>query len=461
MINKRILLREAKNIYTKFSPTYYQTKKLLQMTEYLPEESLQAWQFRHLKKVLIHAYEKVPYYRRTFRQAGVDLHDMVELAQIQAFPFLTKEQYRDNIDEFISQGVRKALLMRSYTGGTTGTPMPVYRNLSDFAREKAFTEFVYRMLEMDPFCRSVYMRGEVDDKRGCYHYVGNFGKTLYLSNHNMSDKNLELYVRLIRDSGHRLLYTLPSAATVLAQYMERNHIAPFDGLRWVFCVSENLYEFQTKFIEEVLQCRVGSFYGHAEHAVMTGHCTKSTLHHVLPQYGYTELVGKDGKPIMEEGRLGEIVGTAFTNPCCPFIRYRTGDYAVYTKKKCPCGRNYQMWEKIEGRRQAMAVAKNGGRVTIGPALLCAIHDETYGKIRQFEIEQRRVGELTVHVVPYQDCDVVEIREYFERVFADQFPGSFDVKVELFEKLELSKTGKHQYFIQRIRRKDTIPDIYSG
>lgn len=439
----------VKKLYIDFSPTYYQTKKFLRKTENLPEKSLNALQLHLLKNTLIHAYENVPYYSETFGKAGLDPHDIDELGDLQVYPLLTKNQYNQNIDKFISNGVSKTLVIKCYTGGTTGTPTPFYRSLSDFARENAFLDYVYHMLDMDPSCKTVYIRGEVDDKKGRYYYIGNFGKTLYLSSHNLSDNSLESYVKLIRDFKPRLLYTLPSIASVLAEFMERKNIASFNDLRWAFTPSENLFEFQKKLIERVLKCRVGTFYGHAEHAVMAGRCTQSTMYHVLPQYGYAELIDEDGKPITEEGKLGEIVATSFTNLCCPLIRYRTGDYAMYTNKKCSCDRKYQMWEKIEGRGQAIAIAKDGGRISIGPDLLCTIHDNTYGKIKQFGIKQQNAGELTIHVNPHKINDIIEIREYFERIFDEQFPRCFDIKVEL--KADLNKSEKHQFFIQKINR----------
>ena len=450
IIRKTATKQLLKNMYAGISPTYHGTLRLLAKTEYLPAESLRTWQLRQLKTTLLHAYQNVPFYREAFDQARVNPKEIAELSDIQAYPLLTKETYRDNADRFISRRAKKRLLVRVYTGGTTGVPLPIYRNASDFAREMAFLDYAYRLLKMDPHCRSVHLRGEVDDQRGRYHSVGNFGRTLYLSSNNLSDDNLRLYVELIRDFKPLLLYTLPSVAVVLAEYMERRRLAPFASLRWAFCPSENLYDFQVELIERVLKCRVGTHYGHSEHAVFAGRCTDSTLYHVLPQYGYTELVDAEGKVVTEEGRLGEIVGTAFANRACPFIRYRTGDYAIYTTKKCSCGRNYPMWEKIEGRGQHVAVAKNNSRVSIGPGLLCTLHDTTYGKIKQFEIEQRRVGELIVRVVPLRADDLQEVEAYLRRALTERFPNMFDVQVKLMDSAETSRrTQKHRYFVQHL------------
>ena len=439
-----------KNIYAGISPTYHGTLRLLAKTEYLPAELLRAWQLPKLKATLLYAYQNVPFYRESFDQACVNPREIAELSDIQDFPLLTKETYRDNADMFISRRANRRLLARVYTGGTTGLPLPIHRNASDFAREMAFLDYAYRLLKMDPYCRSVHLRGEVNDRRGRYHSRGNFGRTLYLSSNNLSDENLRLYVELMRDFKPLLLYTLPSVAVVLAEYMERRRLAPLASLRWAFCPSENLYDFQVELIERVLQCRVGTHYGHSEHAVFAARCRESSLYHVLPQYGYTELVDAEGEIVTEEGRMGEVVGTAFTNRACPFIRYRTGDYALYTTKKCPCGRDYPMWEKIKGRGQHVAVAKNSSRVSIGPGLLCTLHDTTYGKIKQFEIEQRRVGELIVRVVPLQAGDLQEVEVYLRQALAERFPGMFDVQVELPDNAETSRqTQKHRYFVQHL------------
>jgi len=109
MIKNRFLQLFAKDLYVKFSPTYYQTLKFLQKTEYLPEESIKTLQLRLLKNTLIHAYEKVPYYRVTFSKAGLDPHDIDKLGDIHVYPFLTKNRYRQNIDKFI-------LTRQNYTG---------------------------------------------------------------------------------------------------------------------------------------------------------------------------------------------------------------------------------------------------------------------------------------------------------------------------------------------------------
>jgi len=447
MVNKKFLIRAFKFIYPRVSPTYYATRRLIKSTEFASEDKLLEMQFRQLRKALIHAYDNSPFYRETFTAAGVNPHAMTDIREIQSYPLLTKDQYRKNVDRIMSQGAIKPLLIRTHTGGTTGEPLTLFRKLKDSAREKAFLDHVYEMQEMDPSSKTVYMRGEVFDSKGIYHHIGNMGNVLYLSSNNMTDKNLSHYVELIREFKPRLFYTIPSVATTFVEYMKRNNIPHFEELKWIFCPSENLYAAQRNFIEDVLHCRIATFYGHAEHAAQASLCTKSTMYHVLPQYGYVELVDNEGKIVDEEGMIGEIVATSFTNNCSHFIRYRTGDYAVYTEKKCGCGHHYKMWERIQGREQAIAISKKMEKISIGPDLLCTIFDKSFANIKQFKIVQQNVGELIFLVTPHEGSNIEEVTKYFKGIFDDRYPGGFDIVVQQPDENVLKRGDKHLYFKQ--------------
>jgi phenylacetate-CoA ligase len=440
----------AKRLATGVLPSYYWTLVDLRRTEAMTEDSLERLQLQRLKRTLIHAYNDVPYYRKCFTERGLHPDKLCQLADMQNYPLLDKQTLRDSLDSLVTSRIVRKLWPPVYTGGTTGTPLRLYRSISDYGRERAFLEYAYRMVGIDPFARTVYLRGPVDDARGRYHRASVLCRTLYLSSNNMEDDKLALYIRLMREYQPVVLYTLPSVATVLAEYMDCNHVAPIESIRHAFLPSENLYEFQTRLIERVFHCTIGTHYGHSEHTVFAACCPESPLYHVLPQYGYAELIDEDGRRMTKEGQWGEIVGTSFTNWICPLIRYRTGDFAVYTRERCRCGRNYPMWKTIRGREQSVAIAKNGGRVSVGPELLCTLHDKSYGEVRQFQIRQVKKGELEIHITPHRRDGFPKARDYFIRIFNEQFPGMFDVRVIARETAREGKNPeKHLYFVQGI------------
>lgn len=440
--------RLIKQMVTGLSPAYYKTTRHIKKTERATESVLKAIQLERLQRVLIHAYEHVPYYRATFRRAGVDPYRFSDLSDIQEYPLLSKDLYRDNIDALTTSKVARRLSFVAYTGGTTGIPLKLYRSVHDFSRGRAYEEHACRMMGVDPSAKTVRIRGKVDDARGIYHAVGARGRTLYLSSNKLDDDNLKLYIQLMRDFQPVLLYALPSVAAVLAEYMERNHLPPIESIKYALLPSENLYDFQKRCIEQAFRCTIHAFYGQAERVVLATGCTSGPLYHVFPLYGYTELLDENGQAVTEEGGRGEIVGTSLGNSVSPLIRYRTGDYAVYTRERCPCGRNYQMWRTIHGRQQSVAVAKNRSRVSVGPELLCTLHDEVYGKIKQFQVRQERVGELDISVAPLDQKDLGEIATFFGRFFDDHFPGMFRIQVvHNRNPMDLTPGDKHLYFVQ--------------
>jgi phenylacetate-CoA ligase len=426
------------------------TARHIRETEFAAEGVLQALQFGQLRHVLIHAYDHVPYYRDIFRRNGLDPHRFSDAAQIRDYPLLTKRIYQDNVDALVTSRIAQRLSLVAFTGGTTGTPVKLYRSLAHYGRARAYQEHAYRMMGMDPTARTVHIRGSVDDAHGIYHAVGNLGNTLYLSSNNLDEENLKRYVQLMRNFRPVLLYTLPSVAAILAEYMERHQLPPIASLRYAFLPSENLYEFQRRCIQRVFRCMIGSVYGQAENVVLASHCTFGPFYHVFPQFGYAELLDEDRRPVTEEGGRGEIVGTAFGNRVSPLIRYRTGDYAVYTRERCPCGRHYPMWREVQGREQSVAIARNGSRVSVGPELLCTLHEGAYGKIKQFHIRQEKVGQLDILVATLHRRDFGEVARFFERFFEDHFPGMFHIQVTgCTDAARLTQGGKHVYFVQRL------------
>ena len=433
------------------SPSYYYTKQYIQKTEYLSKDQLEKIQLENLKDVLFHAFAKVPYYQGIWKSVGFHPRDFNRIEDISKLPLIDKSICRENCFDLIAKGVNKILVPKVHTGGTTGAPLQLYRSLSDYGRERAYTEYAYRTMGMDHSIKTVYMRGKVADEKGRYHKLSDFDNTLYLSSHDMRDERIEEYIQRIRSFKPILLYTLPSVAAVFAEYMQRKNIAHFETMKWVFCPSENLYDFQRKLIEEVLKCKIGMFYGHAEHCVFAIKCDRSDMYHMLPQYGYCELIDKKGRPIEEEGVMGEIVGTSFTNTVSPLVRYRTGDYAVRTNRECPCGRNYMMIEKLQGREQSLAIDKRNARISVGPELLCTIHDKSYQLIKRFRIEQRIAGELDVLISTHEERDLSAASQMFKAFFEREYPRLFDINVRQFDKDQGSKnTDKHLYFIQHIK-----------
>src|SRR5690242_1575430 len=82
----------------------------LERTQFDPPEVVRGRQLEALQEVLRHAYETVPYYRRTWAAAGVHPADVRSLDDLRHFPVVTKADIRAAGDELLSTAFDKAKL---------------------------------------------------------------------------------------------------------------------------------------------------------------------------------------------------------------------------------------------------------------------------------------------------------------------------------------------------------------
>jgi phenylacetate-CoA ligase len=231
-----------------------------------------------------------------------------------------------------------------------------------------------------------------------------------------------------------------------------NNISPLSNLQAVLCGSENLYPWQRSFLEKAFQCRIYSWYGHSEKAVLAGECEQSNYYHNFDEYGIVELLSPDGLLIRGEGESGKIVATSLNNFAMPFIRYKTEDIAERCDSACRCGRHYSLIKKVEGRSQDIIVTSDNRLITL-TALIFAQHFDAFCNIKGMQLYQDTKGELVVRIIKapsYSDTDEMEIRTKMAHAAIRGLSISF----HYVDVVERTNIGKTKFLIQKI---SSIPD----
>ena len=96
----------------------------LQGTQWWSPAQIRRLQADKLRAVVRHAHERCPYYRRLFREAGVDI-DALDLDSLTGLPTLSRRDVGDHAEEMVDRSVRGGL-HRMSTGGSTGVPVRFY-----------------------------------------------------------------------------------------------------------------------------------------------------------------------------------------------------------------------------------------------------------------------------------------------------------------------------------------------
>lgn len=427
--------------------SYRNTVILVNRSQWYSISKLNRHQFGRLRNLLVYSNKKVPFYRSLFKQISFDPLTFNDLSEFESIPLLHKKDVYDHYEALKSSDFNSLNSYTGYTGGTTGHPLRILRSIDSHFIEWAFIHTLWQRVGFTPKSKRIAFVGVPfrKDKITTWKY-NHFHNELQLSPRHMNKHNLKDYVSLIKEFKPHYIYGLPSAITILARYLSEHELC-LDGIRAVLCGSENINITQKSLISDAFNARLYSWYGQTEQVVLGGECEHSSDYHLFPEYGYTEIVDESGNTIKEAGKIGEIVGTGFSNMAMPFIRYRTGDFGEYATGSCACGRRYVRIRNIVGRRHNQYLVGNNGEHIVFSSI--DTQKSAFENVYQWQFIQDRPGQVIVSIVANKniiDDDITCI----EKELNIQGDKNLHFSIVIVDDLIRTQTGKVKGLIQRIR-----------
>ncbi|WP_033542289.1 phenylacetate--CoA ligase family protein [Planococcus sp. CAU13] len=439
--------RESVPYYYRYGRTFRETYNQLSKAENSNHLQVKEYQQHQLKKLVNHCYNNVPYYKKIFDERNLKPSDIVSIKDLKKLPYLTKEVIRENFDDLTAKNIPKKHLKLQTTGGSSGTPLAFYEDKrTGVPREWAFVSHIWKRAGFNPKIRQkfVIIRGN-KVKNGS---MESNGKDLILSSYNLTNENIKLFLKSIEKFNPEFIQAYPSSIEILSKFVMSNNLEiNLPNLKAIFCSSEKLYDYQKEVIEKVFKARVFNLYGQTEHSCIAGNCESSKLLHLQSEYGITELINEEGIEVSMENEPGEIIATNFNNYAMPFLRYKTGDIAIYTKEKCECGRPYMNIKDIQGRETEQIITKSGAKVAM-TAIIFAQHFEAFRKIKRMQLVQEEVGKVIMKVVENEEVNINDQREIIKNM-KNATNGELEVYVEVVDNIALTKRGKHKFLIQKL------------
>jgi len=423
---------------------YCKWKQFLKKSENWTKEQIEEYQLKEIKRIVKYAYKNAKGYRKLYDENGLNPDSIETFDDFRKFPLVTKEAIRDFLENFSINIKEKSYIT---TGGSTGIPFGFFRDKIAFAKELASKAHQYHRVGWEEGDKQFILRGLQILTKNHIEYISDFNE-LRCSSYYLIPKWMEIFRKRALDYKPEWIKCYPSSGYIFARFLKETG-RPFPPIKGIFCASENLYDFQKELLSKVFRARVFSHYGHYELAVLAGFCEHEDTYHVLPQYGYAELIDKDGKLVKCPGKVGEIIGTSFIMYATPFIRYRTDDLAVLKGWGCSsCGRPYQIWEKIEGRAQEFFIT-GAGRYISATSAIAAMHDDIWDHIKQFQFFQEKAGKATFKFIPKPTCDQKIVEDVKVRLMV-RFENDLEFEMEPVKEIPLTARGKHRFLIQKMK-----------
>jgi phenylacetate-CoA ligase len=323
--------------------------------ECMPEEKLRELQLERLKQVVKRAYEKVPFYRKKFDEAGLKPEDIKSLEDVKYIPFTSKADMREAYPFGMFAVPLEEIVEIHTSSGTTGKPVVAGYTRKDI---ELWGEVMARCLVMmgvtkDDVVQIAYGYGLFTGGLGFHYGAQKIGATVVPA----SAGNTRRQIELMRDFGSTVIACTPSYALYLAEYAkEEVGIDPSTlKLRVGSFGAEMWTEEMRREIEKRLGLKAFNVYGLTEiiGPGVAHECEAQSGLHVWEDHFLIEIIDPETGENLPDGEEGELVITTLTRDGMPMLRFRTRDITRIIREKCDCGRTVARIERIKGRSDDM------------------------------------------------------------------------------------------------------------
>jgi phenylacetate-CoA ligase len=354
-------------------------------------------------RLLTHAYDTVPYYRQTFDAAGFHPSEWTPGQPI-PIPLTDRETLRTQQDQMISRRFSAEQLQAATTGGTTSTPVRLWRDVEGIRRKTALQYHLNRTMGYDQGDSTLLIWGaerdlELDPSWKWKLYEQKIMGRIAAPAGQISDVIFQRFLKRLNEHKPRILYGYAVTLARFAQYLEEKgerHHNP----KVIIVTAEAFSPSERDQIERVFHCKVTEQYGSREVGMVATECDQHTGMHFhpagcLPEFQYHGMT--------PDGPMHRLIVTDLMNFGMPLIRYDTGDCVILDEESCACGSWYPRVKSVIGRAADTFVMADGTEVpglAMANQLLHLTHSFRY--VTQLQVIQKDFDQIQVRYVSIGD-----------------------------------------------------------
>jgi len=408
--------------------------KEIKRIEKLSREELKRYQEEKLKKLLLHAWENVPYYKKVLSESEVVVDGKVNLNSFDKIPILTKDIIRNEGKNLYSLDYRKRKFYTNSSGGSSGEPVT-------FIQDKHYDEWNiankiwYKFIAgQDVGEKELRLWGsERDLLQGKESFRVRLRNWLYhrkeFNSFKMSENEMKGYAKEWNKFRPSWIECYAQSVYGFAQFIKTNNLSIHPPKKGILTSAGTLYPEMKKLIEEVFHCNVYNRYGSREVGDMA--CGKDKLRLSVWNH-HLEVINN------------RIYVTTLNNFSMPFIRYGIGDIGKMSKDR--------LWlEKIQGREMNMFKTKEGKLI---PAeffihFVGVVYNK--GFISKFQVIQKDYDLIEIKVVIKNKEEFNAYKKNIEKSIKQVMGKNCRIKWSFVKEIKTNKSGKYLYTISKVKQ----------
>jgi phenylacetate-CoA ligase len=422
----------------------------LQRSEWCSLDELEALQSAELRKLLDHAYDHSPHYRRKLEERALRPSDIRTIDDLRKLPLLTRDEAIDSSENRMSTA-EPLPRIRKMTSGTTGRPLSFAYDVGSEYWRQATKLRGYGWAGYQPGDRSLHFWGSIAAvktpplkrkvKAALDHLVR---REHYVNCADHSEVALSSVVRQLRELKPKVIVCYAQAGAALARHIVETKSRDWEDIA-VIASAERLFPADRDAMTEAFGPGIFDTYGSREVMLIAAECQAHEGLHVSMENLVVEIiVGEKGaeRPALP-GELGEVVVTDLHNYGAPFIRYVNGDLAVaMPAERCACGRALSRLQRIEGRE--VDTLRDGEGRPVGGMFFIVLFSVLADKVRRFQVVQHKDRSIDVKLVPgglFDDSLLEMVKSNCEKVI----PG-VDLRMQVVADIPVGRSGKSRVVV---------------
>lgn len=393
------------------------------------------------RRTLKDAVKNVPYYQDLAIYREVAASDAPISSLIGQLPILTKTDIQGDPARFSSPSYSAHDLQTVHTSGTTGAGL-IFNSLPKAASDQWAVWWRYRSahgLNQKIWCGYFGGRSVVSptQQKPPFWRINYPGRQMMFSAYHTTPENLDMYIDELSKNKIPWLHGYPSILSLVAERAIATKREPLDHVQWVTTGAENLNLHQSNQIERAFGVKPIQHYGLAEGVANISECPRGRLH-VDEDFSFVELLP------LSNGSDHKLVGTAFSNPAFPLIRYDTGDIVQhYPEDRCNCGWPGRIIRNIDGRSEDYLTLVDGAKIG---RLDHIFKDMT--NIRECQFIQNNLETVILRIVKgdfYTDADEIRLSAEIEKRIGDRIEIIYDY----VDRIPRTATGKLRFVVSKL------------
>jgi len=382
-------------------------------------------QLQKLRKLVVHAYQSVPYYRQLLDSRNIS-PNIKSLSDFHKIPVLEKTTVLSDPMALMSK--KKYSVLKQFSGGSTGNKVLIYKDRRYNEISRAVWYRNLQMLGISPGDKAAWVWG--GDLAGpgiwdqLHKEVSDFlNRRIFFNVFRYTDDDIEHWLKT-RYNRFRPDYIYGYAGMILeiARVIDKRKL-PIVKPRLIVSTSERLQE--RDYIEKVFGCPVIDQYGSSE-----------VTNIAIEDYSKV-MYTSDDAVYVEIGRNKEVLVTPLDSYAMPLLRYNLGDMGMRPRKKSNGTLPFGVFSLEIGRIYEVLRSKSGKKINGG--LFKQYAEDHDLEIHEFQVVQHSLDKVVLNIVTDRfttDKGVDRLKKFISKEL-----GSPKIEVNHLDRFPVEGNGK--------------------